>query len=84
VEYILRLPRKPALLLIRLYQKTISPDHGFFKVFFPGGYCKFNPSCSAYTYQAIAKYGVIKGAAKGIYRILRCNPFTLGGDDELR
>lgn len=69
------------LRLIRLYQKTLSFDHGFFKIFFPNGYCRFQPTCSEYTYQAVAKYGVIKGGLKGLRRVLRCNPFNKGGFD---
>ncbi len=80
--------KKYALKLIRLYQKTLSPDHGIFSKKYPQGgwpqgYCRYNPSCSEYTYEAIEKYGVIKGGLKGAYRILRCNPFSKGGDDPL-
>ncbi len=46
--------------------------------------CKFYPTCSEYTKQAIEKYGAWKGSAIGIYRILRCNPFSKGGYDPLR
>ncbi len=74
--------KKIALNLIKIYQKTISPDHGYFsngqKV------CRYFPTCSEYTYQAIDKYGVIKGFAKGAWRILRCNPFSRGGHDPVR
>lgn len=69
---------------IRIYQKTLSPDKGFFKDFFPNGYCKFTPHCSEYTYQAIKKHGALKGSLKGIWRILRCNPFSKGGNDPLK
>jgi putative membrane protein insertion efficiency factor len=73
----------PFLTLIRLYQKTFSPDHGFFKKFFPYGYCRFYPTCSEYTYQAIDKYGIFKGSALGFWRVLRCNPWNPGGEDPL-
>lgn len=43
--------------------------------------CKFTPTCSEYTRQAIVKYGFIKGCLMGAYRILRCNPFSKGGYD---
>lgn len=43
--------------------------------------CKFRPTCSEYTRQAIVKYGFFKGCAMGAWRILRCNPFSRGGDD---
>ncbi len=46
--------------------------------------CKFYPSCSEYTKQAIEKYGVIKGLGLGIFRIIRCNPFSKGGYDPLK
>lgn len=46
--------------------------------------CKYYPTCSEYTKQAIIKYGSIKGSIKGIWRILRCNPFSKGGYDPLK
>ena len=46
--------------------------------------CKFYPTCSDYTIQAIEKYGALKGTVLGIYRILRCNPFSKGGYDPLK
>jgi uncharacterized protein len=62
-----------ALGMIRLYKMTLS------KVLPPS--CRFHPSCSEYTYQAIDKYGVLKGSWMGFKRILRCNPFNPGGYD---
>ena len=46
--------------------------------------CKFYPTCSEYTRQAIEKYGVIKGCILGGVRILKCNPFSKGGYDPLK
>ncbi|MCI8412457.1 MAG: membrane protein insertion efficiency factor YidD [Clostridia bacterium] len=46
--------------------------------------CKFYPTCSEYTKQAIQKYGAIKGIFLGVNRILRCNPFSKGGYDPLK
>ncbi|MBN1756408.1 membrane protein insertion efficiency factor YidD [bacterium] len=43
--------------------------------------CRFQPSCSQYAYQAIRKYGPLKGSFMGIKRIIRCNPFCEGGYD---
>lgn len=68
--------------IIKLYQKTLSPDHGLFKR--PLGYCRFQPTCSEYCLTAFDKYGFIKGAMKCSYRILRCNPFNKGGWDPLK
>lgn len=73
--------RAPFLSLIYLYQRTLSPDHGLFKRFFPYGFCRFYPTCSIYAYQAIEKYGIFKGGALGFWRILRCNPWNPGGED---
>jgi|GEM_PF-401191 len=71
------------LALIRIYQKTISPDHSIFKYFLRNfGFCKYEPTCSEYTYRAIKKYGIARGIFKGIWRILRCNPWSRGGIDE--
>ena len=73
--------RFPILGLIRLYQKTVSPDHGFFSQFFPYGVCKYYPTCSEYGYEAIKRHGVLKGGGLAVWRILRCNPWSRGGRD---
>ncbi len=71
------------MFLIRLYQKTLSLDHGPLSRFFPHGYCRFNPTCSQYGYEAIEKYGLLRGTIKTVWRILRCNPWNKGGNDEV-
>lgn len=63
------------IFLIKKYQKYISPYLSQF------GKCPYTPSCSNYTIEAIEKKGVIKGLLYGIWRILRCNPFSKGGYD---
>ena len=70
--------------LIKFYQKTLSPDHGFLKFKYPYGYCRFSPTCSEYSLQALKKYGMIKGSILSFWRILRCNPFNKGGHDPLK
>ena len=62
--------------LINSYQKHVSP--------YLNTQCKFYPTCSEYTKQAIDKYGVIEGTFKGTMRILKCNPFSKGGYDPLK
>jgi|GEM_PF-1260974 hypothetical protein len=71
-----------AITLIKLYQATLSPDHGWFKK--PYGHCRFQPTCSEYCLTSISKYGFIKGGFKCSYRILRCNPFNKGGWDPVK
>lgn len=76
IKTIIRFPRKILLGLIRIYQKYISPNIK--------SRCKYYPTCSEYTRQAIDKYGIIKGSFLGIKRILKCNPFSHGGVDKLK
>jgi hypothetical protein len=71
------LGRWPLLVLIRLYQLTISRA-------LPADTCRFHPSCSHYGYQAIYKYGFFKGSLMAAWRVLRCNPFNPGGYDPVR
>lgn len=61
------------LRLIRFYQRFISPGLG--------SNCRFYPTCSQYTYEAIEKYGVVHGGWLGVRRIARCHPFNKGGFD---
>jgi putative membrane protein insertion efficiency factor len=65
--------KKLTLVLIRLYQATLSQvtPHS----------CRFTPTCSQYTYEAIAKFGFSKGAWLGARRLARCHPFHPGGYD---
>ena len=62
-----------ALELIRFYQLTLS------RVMLPS--CRFTPTCSQYTYEAIARFGFFKGVWLGIRRLARCHPFHDGGYD---
>ncbi len=66
--------------LIKLYKKFFSPALHYL---FPNCGCRFYPTCSHYSYQAIKKYGLTKGIYKGVKRIIRCNPFNEGGCDPL-
>jgi len=68
--------KKIILKMILFYQKSISP--------LKNSCCIYTPTCSEYTRQAVEKYGAIKGCLLGIYRILRCNPFSKGGYDPLK
>ena len=68
--------RKILIFLIKFYQKAISP--------FLGRRCRFYPTCSEYTKQAVEKYGALKGLYLGLVRILKCHPFHRGGYDPLK
>jgi uncharacterized protein len=61
------------IVLVRLYQVTLSP--------ILGGHCRFYPTCSAYFIEAVEKYGPVRGAWRGILRICRCHPWDKGGYD---
>ena len=80
---IIHYPRYIVIKLLKLYQRTLSFDHGMFKIFFPHGFCRFKPTCSEYAIQAIEKHGVAKGGLKALWRVLRCNPWNKGGWDPL-
>lgn len=67
------IPKKIALKLIRFYQQAISP--------MLGAHCRFTPTCSQYTYEAIQIHGFLKGIFLGARRILKCHPFHPGGYD---
>ena len=62
--------KKVFLLLIRFYQNAVSP-------WFPAR-CRFRPTCSAYAYEAVCKYGAVKGGWLALKRFLRCHPFYKG------
>jgi hypothetical protein len=70
---IVHLPAKALIMLVRIYQRTLSP--------LVGRQCRFQPTCSNYMIGAVQKYGALRGAAKGICRIGRCHPWHAGGND---
>ena len=59
--------------LIGVYRRAISPA-------FPRR-CRFQPTCSAYTIEAVREYGALRGLGLGLWRIVRCHPFNPGGVD---
>lgn len=73
MEKIVQIPAKLLILLIRIYQVTLSP--------FIGRQCRYVPTCSNYGIEAIKKYGAIKGGWLTFKRILSCNPWGGSGYD---
>ena len=65
------------IVMVRIYQVTLSP---LIKATM-GDVCRFHPSCSQYFIEAVRKYGPIRGAIKGTWRVIRCNPWCNGGYD---
>ena len=67
------LPANLLVMLVRVYQLTLSP--------WLGGHCRYQPTCSNYFIDAVRKYGALRGGAKGLWRICRCHPWAKGGYD---
>ena len=63
------------LKLISFYKAFLSP--------YLGGNCKYEPSCSNYSHEAISKHGAFKGGTLTILRLIKCNPFSRGGYDPI-
>lgn len=74
MKKISQLVKKLMVFMIKSYQLTMSPR-------FSHGACRYTPTCSQYTLEAIEIHGPIKGAWLGFKRIMRCNPFFKGGYD---
>jgi putative membrane protein insertion efficiency factor len=76
--------KRALIFIIKIYQKTLSPDHGLLKTRYPYGFCRYYPSCSAYAIDALEEYGIVKGLFKAGMRILKCNPFARPGIDIIK
>lgn len=75
LRFVWLLPRNVCVLILRGYRAAISPLYG--------DVCRYYPSCSAYSLQAIQRYGVIAGIVLGAWRIARCHPWAKGGIDDV-
>lgn len=73
MKFIIKLPANILILLIKVYQYTLSP--------FIGRSCRYTPTCSVYSIEALKKYGALKGSWLTIKRILSCNPWGGSGYD---
>jgi len=72
---VMSVPRWVLVGVIRFYQLVISP--------MTGPTCKYYPSCSSYGLQAVQTHGALKGVALAAWRVLRCNPWSYGGVDDV-
>jgi len=81
IKFILNIPKYLGMILIRIYQKLFSFDHSFWAKYVNQRICIYHLSCSEYTYQAVNKFGLIKGSIMGFFRILRCGPMSKPGHD---
>ncbi len=73
VRWLVRLPARGAILLVKLYQVTLSP--------IIGRQCRYLPTCSNYFIEAVERFGLLRGGAMGLWRICRCHPLASGGYD---
>ena len=74
-------PRYAGQGAIRIYQRTISPDHGFIARFLKYPVCRYHPTCSEFAHEALGRYGLVYGTYLAARRILRCTPWHKGGYD---
>ena len=74
--FLLLIPRNLGVLLIRGYRAVISPLYG--------DVCRYHPSCSAYGLGSVQQHGLLVGSALAAWRIVRCNPWSQGGIDDVR
>lgn len=65
--------RRVLILIIKAYRLLLSP--------YLGGQCRFHPTCSAYSIEAIERHGALRGSGLMVYRLARCQPFCKGGLD---
>lgn len=74
--FLLLIPRNIGVLLLRAYRAVISPLYG--------DVCRYHPSCSAYGLGSVQQHGLVVGSALTAWRIVRCNPWSAGGIDDVR
>ncbi|MGO1318560.1 MAG: membrane protein insertion efficiency factor YidD [Cellulomonadaceae bacterium] len=69
------LPARILVTLLRVYQLVVSP--------MTGPTCRYYPTCSEYAVRAVRQHGLIRGSGLAVWRLLRCNPWSLGGVDDV-
>ncbi len=81
---LLRLPASLLVLTIKVYQRTLSPDHGPLRVLWPHGYCRHSPTCSQYGIDVLKTRALPVALWLTIKRILSCNPWNKPSDARLK
>ncbi|MFA9288694.1 MAG: membrane protein insertion efficiency factor YidD [Weeksellaceae bacterium] len=77
--------KKVTLAVLKFYQKTSWFHHQLFRtLYLSDQVCRFSPTCSQYMYDAVEKYGSLKGIWLGLKRISRCHPWSQGGFDPVK
>jgi putative membrane protein insertion efficiency factor len=74
-DHLWLVPRNVLVVFIRFWRAAISPLYG--------NVCRYHPTCSAYGLGSIQQYGVVRGSVMTVWRILRCNPWSRGGIDDV-
>lgn len=75
LRHLWHLPRNAIVLLVRGYQRTLSPDHGPLRHLHDYGYCRHSPTCSQYAIEVVTKRGAVVGTLMAFWRVLTCNPW---------
>lgn len=74
-RYVMLLPRNVMVVILRGYRAVVSPLYG--------DVCRYYPSCSAYCLVSVQRFGLARGLALGVWRVLRCHPWAAGGVDDV-
>ena len=75
LRFVWLLPRNALIAVLRIYRASVSPLYG--------DVCRYYPSCSAYALGSVQEHGAVRGSASSVWRVLRCNPWTEGGIDDV-
>jgi len=78
------IPATASVVLIRLYQRTLSPDHGLLKPLYPHGFCRHHPTCSMYAIETLKSRSYPVAVFLSIKRLLSCHPWTKVSDERLQ
>ena len=80
---LLGLPASLLILAVRLYQRTLSPDHGLLRHWYPHGFCRHEPTCSQYAVEVLQKRSLPVALMLIVKRVVSCNPWKETSDKKL-